>query len=110
MNRSAKYFIFVVLVIILVLVAFFIYKGVSVSSVSLEEMKYCEYDSDCVPVDCGCSCSGCGGFSYEDIVNEKYQKTWHAQNNCKAAEVCPEVCCPEMKVVCENNRCNVKLL
>ena len=79
-------------------------------NVSLEEMKSCNTKEDCVVVDCGCSCSGCGGFSYDDAVNKEYEKSWYLANNCEktADKKCPEVCCLAAELVCENNQCMVK--
>jgi len=68
-------------------------------------MKYCESKNDCVPVGCGCSCSGCGGFSYEDVINKKFFDQWYQQHNCEPPRICLMVCCPQTTIVCENNRC-----
>jgi len=76
--------------------------------ITIKEMKYCEHSSDCVPVGCECTCSGCGGFSYEDIVNKKYVDTWYNQQGCEPVQICPEVCCPRTTINCENNMCVVK--
>jgi len=76
--------------------------------VPLEEMKQCERAGDCVPVTCLCTCSGCGGFSYQDVVNRNYQEAWYTQNNCPGnfpAMRCPQVCCIPVQITCEDNRC-----
>lgn len=74
------------------------------------DLKYCKVADDCVPVGCECNCSGCGGFSYEDIVNKKYQERWYQENNClqPLKLICPHVCCSPVFVDCENNTCVVK--
>lgn len=71
-------------------------------------MKYCETKEDCVVVDCSCSCSGCGGFSYDDAINKKYTEAWYTKNLCTKSRVCPTECCPRSEIVCENNLCIVK--
>ena len=101
-----KFFLFF-LIIFCIFVSYLVYNK-TLFSITLEEMKYCEFDSDCVPVGCVCTCSGCGGFSYEDIINKKYTNAWYYQKNCKPAEICPMVCCGPTKAVCENNMCVVK--
>lgn len=70
--------------------------------------KYCDTTSDCVPVGCRCHCSGCGGFSYEDVVNKDYVDKWYDEHNCSPARVCPEVCCTPVVTACEDNSCKVK--
>jgi hypothetical protein len=74
----------------------------------LDVMKTCNTASDCVPVGCRCTCSGCG-FSYEDIVNVEYADEWYAINGCSEPDVCPEVCCRGETAVCESGSCAVKL-
>lgn len=69
-------------------------------------MKYCDSDNDCTPVGCSCYCSGCGGFSYDDIVNKKYVNAWYNQEGCRPAELCSMTCCEPRKVVCENQLCS----
>jgi hypothetical protein len=61
-----------------------------------------------VAVGCTCTCSGCGGFSYQDVVNKNYQEDWYNRHSCSAPLICPQVCCPARQVVCENNTCVVK--
>lgn len=75
-----------------------------------EVSKQCDTPEDCVPVGCECTCSGCGGFSYEDIVNKDSVDAWYLIHDCSPPQVCPEVCCPPMEKVCENNVCAVKQL
>lgn len=99
----------IVLVILAVVVGIYLaYSHLTLSTVSLDDMKYCISDDDCVPVDCRCSCSGCGGFSYDDVVNKKYADAWYYQQGCEPAEKCPQVCCPPRSIACENNQCVVK--
>lgn len=70
--------------------------------------KYCEANNDCVPVGCNCSCSGCGGFSYEEIINKNFVDKWYQQHNCVPPKICLTVCCPQRTVTCESNKCGVK--
>jgi hypothetical protein len=74
---------------------------------NIDPTKFCQIDKDCVAVGCGCSCSGCGGFSYEEIVNIKYQDVWYYERDCKPAEVCPHVCCEPAELKCIENVCKV---
>ena len=79
------------------------------STITIQDpSKYCTSAKDCVPVMCSCHCSGCGGFSYEDIVNKKYVDKWYKEHNCSPAIACPMVCCPPVIKVCEDNTCKVK--
>lgn len=73
----------------------------------LDLMYYCDSAADCVPVECGCDCSGCGGFSYDDIINRAYVDQWYSDNGCAPAKICPEVCCEPKKVACEEHVCKV---
>ena len=73
----------------------------------VDDWHACHDVEDCVPVGCGCSCSGCGGFSYEDIINRDLEQAWYEEKGCEPASVCPEVCCPALTVVCEDGRCGV---
>lgn len=70
--------------------------------------RACEVDDDCLPVECSCKCSGCGGFSYEDVVNKKYAQWWYQSHQCLPNKNCPMVCCPAVFTVCENQLCQVK--
>jgi hypothetical protein len=82
--------------------------GVELGDIDLSDNpKYCETKADCVAVDCGCSCSGCGGFSYQDVVNVKYEETWYELNDCEPNRVCLQVCCPRREIACEDNECTV---
>jgi hypothetical protein len=72
-----------------------------------DDLRYCIADEDCIPVSCSCSCSGCGGFFYEDVVNRKYTDIWYKQQGCQPSDKCLMVCCPKRKVSCENNLCVV---
>lgn len=77
----------------------------------IEEMKKCQTADECTPVLCHCYCSGCGGFSSEDIVNEKYAQEWKRQHGCENKEIaCPAVCCAPSNVTlaCENGYCTTK--
>ena len=73
-----------------------------------DNSKYCITSNDCVPVGCVCHCSGCGGFSYEDIVNKNCVDKWYEDHNCSPPRICPMVCCKSTTIVCENNTCKVK--
>ena len=77
-----------------------------VSSASVDK-KYCDSASDCVAVSCGCSCSGCGGFSYQDVVNKSHEGEWYDTNTCEPAQMCPMVCCAPATIACENHQCVV---
>jgi len=70
-----------------------------------EEMRTCGTADDCVPVGCSCDCSGCGGFSSEDIVSKKYEDLWYEKHACEKEKMCLEVCCPDRTVVCESGLC-----
>lgn len=108
MNKNFKLILIPAILIVLSIVIYFAYNQLTQSFVPADDMKYCDSDEECVPVDCGCSCGGCGGFSYDDVVNKKYADEWYNQKGCKHAEICPMVCCPARKVACENNVCVVK--
>ena len=108
MNQKLKTPLIFVIIIVLGIGTYFLYKHLTLSSVSITDMKYCISADDCVPVGCRCSCSGCGGFSYEDIVNKKYVDAWYYQQGCKSAQTCPEVCCTPKTIACEDNSCIVK--
>jgi|GEM_PF-6885376 len=73
-----------------------------------EMFRQCASRSDCVSVGCSCNCSGCGGFSYEDVINKKYVDAWYEKEDCKPAQACPEVCCSPRTIECENKICVVK--
>ncbi|MBW2262078.1 MAG: hypothetical protein JRG91_08910 [Deltaproteobacteria bacterium] len=73
----------------------------------VDDWKQCHEAEDCVPVGCGCSCSGCGGFSSEDIINKDHEDAWYEKKGCEPAHVCPEVCCPPMTIVCQDGQCGV---
>lgn len=108
MNKKMKFTVLGIGIIILIIGVYFVYNHLTLSNVPIQTMKYCINDNDCVPVDCGCSCSGCGGFSYDDVVNKKYADAWYYQQSCKPAQVCPTVCCMPRTIACENNACVVK--
>ena len=108
MDKKLRFAMFILVGIVLIGGIYFLNNYTSLSNVSVQTMKYCINDNDCTPVDCGCSCSGCGGFSYDDVVNKKYADAWYSQQCCKPAKICPLVCCPLRKVSCENNVCVVK--
>ncbi|NQU86631.1 MAG: hypothetical protein HQ541_12800, partial [Mariniphaga sp.] len=99
------------------MVLFFVYNIFSIPKeaeikdmVKVKEEKFCNTADNCVVVACGCDCSGCGGFSYDDVVNKNYKDKWYEENNCKDIfpRMCPEVCCPKREKVCKNNICKVK--
>ena len=72
--------------------------------------KQCGQDSDCVPVGCNCTCSGGGGFSYEEVVNKMHEDWWYTSHKCEKPTICNDEGCPQMKLRCENNECTVKYL
>ena len=78
------------------------------TAATAEEMRKCDTADDCVPVGCKCDCSGCGGFSSEDIVNKKYEDAWYQNHKCEKLQLCLEVCCQPRTIVCENNVCGSK--
>jgi hypothetical protein len=65
----------------------------------------CQTVADCVHVGCGCKCSGCGGFDYEEIINKNSKEEWYGQHNCPESTICPQVCCGPVTIFCENNIC-----
>ncbi len=69
------------------------------------DMHECSSASDCVAVGCSCSCSGCGGFSSDDVINRASEQQWYEEQQCEPAHVCPEVCCPPRTIQCEAGRC-----
>jgi hypothetical protein len=75
--------------------------------VSIDEMKFCKTENDCVPVGCKCECSGCGGFDYEEVVNKKYVDQWYQKQGCEPTSICLEECCPGREVACQDQRCIV---
>jgi len=87
---------------------FGIFYKTSADPVPLEAMRQCYSAADCEPVGCGCDCSGCGGFSFEDMVNKQYVNSWYKQKSCKPADVCPMVCCMARTIACESNICVAK--
>lgn len=97
-----------ILVVALALVAaYLVYHCFHMFTVSLEEMKACEEDGDCAPVGCFCWCSG-GGFSYEEIVNERYVDAWYLQQGCDPPVMCLEEKCPPIRAICRDNMCTVE--
>lgn len=74
--------------------------------ITAEAMRQCQTAADCVPVACTCTCSGCGGFSSEDIINKHSEQAWYQQHQCNPSRViCPDVCCRSRRLVCEAGRC-----
>jgi hypothetical protein len=73
----------------------------------VDDWKACHEPEDCVAVGCGCSCSGCGGFSHEDVVSKDFEEAWYEKKGCEPATVCPQVCCPPMSIVCQDGQCAV---
>jgi hypothetical protein len=69
--------------------------------------KYCEGAEDCVSVGCTCDCVGCGGFSYQDVVNAEFEADWYDNAQCAKPDICPEVCCSPRKILCTENICQV---
>jgi len=108
MYKKVKFIIILVIAIVFSIGTYFLYNHLILSSVSINDMKYCTSKNDCRPVGCHCSCSGCGGFSYEDIVNKKYVDAWYYKQGCKPAEECSMGCCMPNTIECENNTCIVK--
>jgi len=68
----------------------------------------CQTAEDCVPVSCGCKCSGCGGFDFEEIVNKNSAGAWYLQHSCQKPTICLQVCCQPVTIACENNICVAK--
>lgn len=73
-----------------------------------EVQKSCDTAADCIPVGCGCECSGCGGFPYEDIINIQYEDQWYEEHQCNKIKPCLTVCCPARIAVCKENVCSVE--
>jgi hypothetical protein len=69
------------------------------------EMRTCDAAADCVPVGCACHCSGCGGFSSEDIVNKTCEDLWYERHACEKEKMYLEVCCQPRTLVCEKGLC-----
>ncbi len=67
--------------------------------------RACESTTDCAIVRCGCSCSGCGGFSADDLVHEDHVQDWYDRAGCSEAMICPMVCCPPSELVCQQGQC-----
>jgi len=79
-------------------------------SVDVRLMYSCSDASDCVAVGCGCRCSGCGGFSFDEIINKDYTDHWHELKGCEQADpdepvICPMVCCTPGEIVCVDGTC-----
>ena len=70
-----------------------------------EGWRACETVDDCSIVRCGCSCSGCGGFSADDLVNVAHVDDWYTAAGCNEALICPMVCCPPRELVCHQGQC-----
>jgi hypothetical protein len=68
----------------------------------------CQTAADCVHVGCGCKCSGCGGFDYEEVINKNSEEEWYQQRNCQKPTICPQVCCNPVTIACEDNTCVAK--
>lgn len=98
----------IIVIVLIAVVAVIILLSAPRENITLSQMKSCQTADDCVAVGCGCTCSGCGGFSYEDIVNKDFVDQWYSQKGCQPAEVCPAVCCKPRTKVCENSVCMVK--
>jgi hypothetical protein len=108
MNKKLKIGLIIIIALIVITV-YFAYNHITLSSVSIQQMKSCVSDADCVPVTCSCYCNGCGGFPYQDVINEKYVSVWYYQQNCTAdIEICLDQCCTPRTIVCENNICGVR--
>ena len=72
---------------------------------SAQGWRSCELDADCAIVRCGCSCSGCGGFSADDTVHVDQVQAWYARAGCEEAQICPMVCCSPRDLVCQDGAC-----
>lgn len=111
-NKIVFYGILVIVVLVIIGISLLVLNRPTQTSSTTTKIpdpsKYCTSAKDCVPVMCICGCSGCGGFSYEDIVNKNYVDKWYNEHNCSPAMECPEVCCPPVIKVCEDNTCKVK--
>ncbi|MDD5221492.1 MAG: hypothetical protein PHV47_02750 [Candidatus Pacebacteria bacterium] len=110
MNK--KILIPVICLFIIIIVGFLAWRfwPNNIGFITPEEMRVCDVNEDCIPVGCNCTCSGCGGFSYEDIINKEYKNDWYAQNNCSEPEICPMVCCEPAEIRCLNNQCSIASL
>ncbi|MFH1537065.1 MAG: lipoprotein [Patescibacteria group bacterium] len=61
------------------------------------QMFYCEEDSDCISVGCGCDGGPC-----ETVVNKKFKSEWYHERRCPPSEC---LCQPFVSVYCKNNKC-----
>jgi len=97
------------IILLFIYIIFSVPKGIEKEN-KLDKTRFCLTKKDCVPVDCGCTCAGGNGFSYDDVVNKKYVDKWYKEHECKNStpNLCPMVICPERKVVCQYFMCNVK--
>ena len=100
----------VILLIILSLSFFISLNAIMNSRVIQNKMQSCSLKEDCIPVGCRCTCNGCGGFSYEEIINNKYETMWYFSHLCKKPEACDTGCCIPSEIACENGLCIVRNL
>ncbi|MBI5594773.1 MAG: hypothetical protein HY928_01650 [Elusimicrobia bacterium] len=88
------------------------YRRRTLGSVTHEEMTRCAAAADCVAVGCEAGCSGCGGISYDEIVNRRFEGAWYYQKRCAPPgewSVSPMVCCTAGEIVCSQGRCGYRL-
>ena len=90
--------------------ALLLLSGCTKQVIDIKDKTFCNTETDCTPVSCGCRCSGCGGFDYEDVVNIEYVNQWYEEHQCTKPEICPTVCCPQRRVSCISNHCAVEEL
>ena len=85
------------------------YRKRTLGAVTHEEMVGCATAADCVPAECSGHCSGCGGFSFEEIINKKSEKAWYYQKGCRkplpGEMLVPMVCCSPGEIVCAKGNC-----
>ncbi len=70
-----------------------------------QDWRACTTTDDCAIVRCSCSCSGCGGFSADDIVHGDHVQDWYSAAGCSEALICPMVCCPPSELACLEGQC-----
>lgn len=103
-----KAFVILVLILILIGISYYYFRPKTSIPKSVAATKHCFFASDCVAVDCGCVCSGCGGFPYDDVINKKYEDIWYEQQGCAKEKMCLTACCSPRSIACEKNVCVVK--
>jgi hypothetical protein len=122
-SRKIPYQIIVALVLFVGLSVYFLFVGHTISPTESQpfdidspplDLRTCSVDPDCVLVkkQCGCSCSGCGP-DFDTSINIKYVDSWNDAYRQKCPDpaelMCPEVCCPEARPVCDSGTCSYVL-